>query len=110
MKLFPTDWQKIPMPLGLSAALGCFVWGLWMGLHIEFVAAQEFGQFKRNLEIRSVERDIKPLETEILKLEGKQSVYPKKFDAIDKAILKKHKKDLAALNKDLEEAKTRSLK
>lgn len=97
----PEDWKKINLPLGLTVAAVGVVWGSWIGLHAEFVMAQEYKQFKQTLEIRGLERDKKVAENEILKLEIKQETYPKKFDAIDKAILKKQKKDLAEIHVEL---------
>ncbi len=79
-------------------------------LHNEFVQAQEYQQFKQTLETRSLERDKKALELEVMKLEIKQKVYPQKFDAIDAAILKQQKEDLVEVKRDLTEVKARNLK
>lgn len=103
MMQLPESWQKINMPLGITVAVVSMAWGIWIGLHTEFVAAQAFQDYKRTTETRGLERDKKVVENEVLKLELKQQVYPKRFDAIDKAMLKKQQKDLVGITKDLKE-------
>ena len=103
MKLLPDAWQKINVPLGLTIALATFCYGLWIGLHVEFVAAQEFQQYRKTTETRTLERDQKVVENEVLRLQLKQQFYPKSFDPIDKALLKKQQKDLDGITKDLKD-------
>lgn len=100
-------WKQYQGVIGFSIALLTFAGGGWAYLHSEFVQAQEFKQFQQSLEVRSLERDKKATETEVLKLEVKQEVYPKKFDAVDRAILKKHKEDLEEVKRELKEVKNR---
>ena len=99
------DWKKLQVPLGLVAAVLIALAGVWGWAHSEFVRAEEYREFKRSLEVRSLERDKKQAELEILKLEVKQEAYPRRFDAIDKAILKRQKADLLELNRSLKEIK-----
>jgi len=103
------SWEKYKSILGFSVALLTFAGGGWAYLHSEFVQAQEFKQFQQSLEVRSLERDKKATETEVLKLEVKQEAYPRKFDAVDRAILKKHKEDLADVKRELKEVKARGI-
>lgn len=104
------EWlSKFQVPASVAAAaivasVSAYVW-----LHSEFVLAQEYQQFKQTLEVRGLERDKKQAEIEVLKLEVKQEAYPKKFDAVDRAILKKQKADLGELNQALKEVKNRSM-
>jgi hypothetical protein len=105
----PSDWKKLRVPLGLVVATLVALSGLWAWSHAEFVLAQEYEQFKQALEVRGLERDKKQAENEVLKLEVKQDAYPKKFDAVDRAILKKQKADLGELNQALKEVKNRSM-
>jgi hypothetical protein len=59
------------------------------------------------MEVRNLERDKKNVETEILKLEVKKEALPAQFNAVDKALLNKHKSDLEEIKKDLKDIKTR---
>ena len=86
----PESWQKIPVPLGLTVGATIVAYGGLAFLHNGFVQAQEYQQFKQTLGTRSLKRDKKALELEVMK----QKVYPQKFDAIDAAILKQQKEDL----------------
>lgn len=97
----PDDWKKLNLPLGFVVAVGTVLWMSWAFLHSEFVRAQEFQQYKQPTETRSLTRDRSQLETEVLKLQIKKDTYPKKFDAIDKALLSKFSKDLQDVKADL---------
>ena len=99
----PEDWKRINLPLGMTVAVGSLFYGIWIGLHSEFVAAQEYQQYKKTTETRGLERDKKMVENEVMRLELKQQFYPKTFDPIDKALLKKQQKDLVGITKDLKE-------
>ena len=105
------EWfSKFQVPAGVAiAVIGAAISG-YIWLHAEFVLAQEYQQYKQTVEIRGLERDKRQAETEVLRLEVKQEAYPKKFDAVDKAILKKQKADLVGVNADLKDAKIRSAK
>jgi hypothetical protein len=104
------DWHKIPIPLGFTVAALVALFGLWGWLHAEFVLAQEYQEYKQTVEIRGLERDKRQAETEVMKLELKQSVYPKKFDEIDRQLLKKQRIDLLGVKADLKDAKIKSAK
>ena len=101
--MIPADWQKIPMPMGLTVAVLSLGYGIWIGLHVEFVSAQVYRWDKKTTETRSLERDKKVVENEVLRLQLKQEFYPEKFDAIDKALHKKQSQDLAEIQADLKE-------
>ena len=104
------DWlSKFQVPASVAVALIAATLSAYAWLHSEFVLAQEYQQFKQTLEIQGLQRDKKQAENEVLKLEVKQEAYPKKFDAVDKAILKKQKADLGELNQALKEVKNRSM-
>ena len=97
----PSSLSALPIPLGITAGVLAAGFSVWGFLHTEFVEAQEYRTFKQTIESRALIRDKTQLETEILKLEVKKDTYPAKFDAIDKAMLVKHKADLAEVKQDL---------
>ena len=105
------DWlSKFQVPASVAVAIIAATLSAYAWLHSEFVLAQEYQQFKQTLEVQGLQRDKRQAETEVLRLEVKQEAYPKKFDAVDKAMLKKQRADLVGVNADLKEVKTRSAK
>ena len=104
------EWlSKIQVPL--SVAVSVIATGIagYAYLSENYVHAADFQQFQKTIEQRGLERDKQSLEREVLKLEVKKDAYPQKFDAVDKAMLKKQRDDLGDVKKELNELKTRSL-
>jgi len=99
------DWKKLQVPLGLVMAVLIAAGGVWAWAHSEFVLAADYQRDQQAIAVRDIERDKKRTELEILKLEVKQDAYPQKFDAVDKAILKRQKADLIELNQAMKEIK-----
>ena len=101
----PEDWKKLQIPAGLVVSFLVVFGGFWAYLHSEFVNAQEFKAAIQSIEVRSLERDKKQLETEVFKLEVKKEALPAKFDPVDKALLEKHKEDLKEVHGELKALK-----
>jgi hypothetical protein len=109
MALLPDDWKKIQVPLSLVVAFLTVVAGAWAWMHSEFVLAEDFKAAIQSIEIRGIERDKKLVETEVLKLEVKKDALPEQFNAVDRALLEKHKQDLIEIKQDLKETKKRAM-
>jgi hypothetical protein len=103
--LMPDDWKKLQIPLGLIVAAVVVIFSAWTYLHSEFVHAADFRQYQQAAETRSLEREKKQHELEVLRLGVKREAYPARFDAVDKAILQKHEADLREINQEIAKLK-----
>lgn len=104
------EWlSKIQVPLSVAVSVIATCIAGYVYLSENYVHAADFRQFQKTIEQRGLERDKQSLEREVLKLEVKKDAYPQKFDAVDKAMLKKQRDDLGDVKKELNELKTRSL-
>jgi hypothetical protein len=54
-------------------------------------------------DIRGLERDKRSVENETFKLEVKKEAMPRKFDAMDKALLNKYRKDIQKVDEEIKE-------
>ncbi len=101
------NWKELQVPLGIAVAGAMLVAGLWAWTRSEFVLAAEFRQYQQSVEQRSLEREKRQTEFEILKLDVKRQNYPQRFDAVDRAVLDKHRSDLRMIDQELRELKQR---
>lgn len=97
---------RIQVPLGTAAAVVVVAISGYAYLNEHYVQAEDFKQFQKTLEFRSLERDKNSLEREVLRLEVKQEAYPQKFDEVDKALLRRQKDDLTEVKKEIKTLKT----
>lgn len=72
-------------------------------LHSEFATAADFKNLQSGFEARLLEQRKQTLETDRIKLEAKKEAYPKKFDAVDRALQRKVEKDLKDVEDELRE-------
>lgn len=96
------DWlkdHKVPLSV-VVGLMGAFVYGyLW--LYAEFVTAAQFGEYQSATERRILLEKKQVLEAELLKIDVKCRAYPKKCDAVDKALLDRYRRDLQRVQRDL---------
>ena len=97
------DWLK-GHQISLATAVGmcgAFVAGyLW--LYAEFVTAAAFVGYQSQIERRILTEKAQSLDAEILKIEVKCHTYPKRCDAVDKALLERYRRDLARVRRELD--------
>jgi hypothetical protein len=102
------DWRRwlIPAPVALAALAAA--WGAvqWGGANLVFAA--EFQQYQVGVERRILTTQQRQLESEVLRLEIKREAYPRKFDAVDKAVLKKQAEQLNEIRQEIRKLDDRS--
>lgn len=107
--MIPEDWKKIQLPLGLTVSIALAVIGAFLWVDNTYVHAEDLVKMNNNLELRLLQTQKRSLETEVLKLEVKKEAYPEKFDAVDKAVLEKHKEELKETKVEEKAARARTL-
>lgn len=110
----PDDWKKLAIPLGVLLPI-LMALGVGYGwAHANLVWAEDFKATVQSIqenskqqEVRSLEREIKKSELEVIKLKAKEVHAPEKFDAVDKAVLNAHEAAIKDLKDDIKEVKIR---
>jgi hypothetical protein len=93
------------MPLSAVVALmGAFV-GAYLWVYSEFVTAAKFDAYQTSMERRILLEKQQQLEAELLKITAKCNAYPKRCDAVDKAMRDKYSRDLQRVQRDLTQRK-----
>lgn len=104
------DWRRwlIPAPVALAALAAA--WGLVQWGASNLVFAAEFQQYQVGVERRILTTQQRQLEAEVLRLEIKKEAYPHKFDAVDKAVLKKQQEQLNDIKLEIRKLDERKAK
>ena len=97
--------SRFQLPASVIVAICIAGYTAFAYLHSEFVHAAEFDKYQNSIERRILTEKQQQLETDKLKLEVKRQAYPKKFDAVDSALLQKYEADLKRVEKDLGDVK-----
>lgn len=95
-------WDEIRVPISVIGGVIIVVGTLWSYVHTTFVHASDFMQYQKSVEHRILEEQRRRLETEVLKLEVKRDTFPQRFDAIDRALLRKHEEQLREVKSELQ--------
>ena len=101
----PKSWTELSIPASLAGAIVAACVSGFVYLNTTFVHAEDFKAQVKTMEVRSLERDKQMLEREVLKLEVKRTAYPRKFDAVDQALLEKQKQDLKEVKDEINRVK-----
>ena len=109
------DWlkdHKVPLSVAVSAIgtiVGAFVYGyLW--LYAEFVTASQFVSYQSQTERRILLEKQQQLEAELLKIEVKCNAYPRRCDAVDKALMDRYRRDIQRVYRDLNPSQTQPIR
>jgi hypothetical protein len=100
--MVPPKWLDVKVSLSIFAWLAPLVIGAWSWIDNTFVYAKDFVEYQRSVDQRLLERDRRQLEGEVLYLEVKKENFPKDFNIIDRAILKKKQEDLREIRELLQ--------
>ncbi len=103
-------WEEFKVPLGVTVPAVGVVIGAMVYLNTNYVNAEDFKQYQNRVEQRILIQQKQNLESEILKLEVKRNAYPEKFDAVDKAVLKKQEEQLKEVKGDIQLLKSKEAK
>lgn len=96
----PFEWQKLQVPLGLVAAVIFAAAAGWIYLEGHYVQAADFKAYQYRMDERLLLTQKQRLEDEIFRLEIKRETKPRDFDAVDRAVLERQKRQLEDVKKE----------